>query len=758
MTSDNHVTCYEAIQRIYRNSVVRFLRNKLRERFPTEWGKKLRSPFKQEEWETANMNALAARATGELGSEVRDDFDLLSVNHFFNLFDSYYDVMFENGVQGTSGGKKEKQALLGWTKTIKALRDPLSHPSEQDLSREDAFQLLDCARRVLLRLHLVDDAGKIQLLMNKVLGVTASVDPLRSLLEDSLPPRESIVVGFVGRDNELEELRKWFQDPVARRWALAGEGGKGKSALAYNFALEVKQGAPQPYQAVLWLSAKKRRFVEGETVMIETPEFSDLDSALALLLTHYGWIEEVDNPTETKRKRVLELLNEFPALLVVDDIDSLESENENVIEFFSLHVPETSSKVLFTSRRTIFGMGGSTTHVSGFSGSEAEVFLVSRCRVMELDPALFVKKTVQDIVRITEGSPLFMEDLLRLATVKPMKEAIQLWQERGGEEARRYALGRECELLTGNARKMLLSAAIWPGPVSFAEIEGMTGASAETVTAALQELQKLFLVPKPRLIGGEERFELNVNTRSLVRDVYGSSEDYRRIQIAQKTISSGVPKTGRVAVGALIRQAMYLLRVFKYQESEELLLKGLTTHENNPDLIGVLGVIYKAWSPTTRLTDAREKFQRAWQLKNTRPEMYAHWCRMEIRDQEWTKATEAAGKGLKLLPNNRVLLYLSGYSRSRLAKEFLSGLHQGKAEKEMREARRALETALKASRESDAKDNSLNPDIYRALVLVCEMSSDLKSMRHYFELWKKEWPDDPDVVTEGQRVSRKYGF
>lgn len=758
MASDNHVTCYEAIQRIYRNSVVRFLRDKLRTRFPTGWENILRSPFKQEEWETANKNALVARATGELGSEVRDDFDLLSVNHFFNLFDSYYDVLFENGAQGASGGRREKQALLGWAKTIKALRDPLSHPSEQDLSREDAFQLLDCARRVLLRLHLVNDAGEIQLLMDKVLGITASVDPPRSLLEDSLPPRESIVVGFIGRDKELEELRKWFQDPVARRWALAGEGGKGKSALAYNFALEVKQGAPQPYQAVLWLSAKKRRFVEGETVMIETPEFSDLDSALALLLTHYGWIEEVDNPTETKRKRVLELLNEFPALLVVDDIDSLESENENVIEFFSLHVPETSSKVLFTSRRTIFGMGGSTTHVSGFSDSEAEVFLASRCRVMELDPALLVKKTVQDIVRITEGSPLFMEDLLRLATVKPMKEAIKLWQERGGEEARRYALGRECELLTGNARRILLSAAIWPGPVSFAEIEGMTGASAETVTAALQELQKLFLVPKPRLIGGEERFEINVNTRSLVRDVYGSLEDYRRIQTAQKTISSGVPKTGRVAVGALIRQAMYLLRVFKYQESEELLLKGLTTHENNPDLIGVLGVVYKAWSPTTRLTDAREKFQRAWQLKNTKPEMYVHWCRMEIREQEWTKATEAAGKGLKVLPNNRVLLYLSGYSRSRLAKEFLSGLHQGKAEKEMREARRALETALKASRELDEKDKSLNPDIYRALVLVCEMASDLKSMQRYFELWKKEYADDPDVVTEWERVSKKYGF
>ncbi len=354
MVCDNLVLCYEAIQRIYRNAVVRLLRDRIREKFPSEWQERLQAPFRKE-WESIRNNAMVPRATGELESELRDDFDLLSVNHFFNLFDSYYDLLFRNNLPLGSDAKKEKSAVLEWTRTIKTLRDPISHPGEQDLPREDAFQLLDCARRVLLRLGLADEAQKIKLLLNKVLGVTESIDAPKPLLADSIPPRESIVVGFVGRDKELAELREWFQNPVARRWALAGEGGKGKSALAYSFALEIKRSAPQPYQAVLWLSAKKKKYLEGVTVAIETPDFSDLDSALTVLLTHYGWIEETGNPTETKRKRVLELLNEFPALVIVDDIDSLESKNENVIEFFSFHVPETRSKVLFTSRRTIFG-------------------------------------------------------------------------------------------------------------------------------------------------------------------------------------------------------------------------------------------------------------------------------------------------------------------------------------------------------------------------------------------------------------------
>lgn len=755
MSQENLVICYEGIQRIYRNSIVRFLRSKLSAAFPNEWENKLRSPF-QKEWDTMKQNALLSRTSGELTTQVRDDFDLLSVNHFFNLFDAYYDVLLKVTASGSAEEKKrQKQALLNWLKTIKNLRDPLSHPPEEDFSREDSFLLLDCARRVLLRINLDDEASKIQELMNKILEPAISPSPV---LEDRLPPRESIFSRFIGRDKELDELRNWFYDPATRRWALAGEGGKGKSALAYQFALEIKQAAPKPYQAVFWLSAKKRKFLEGVTKPVEAPDFSDLDSAFACLLSHYGWIEETAEPTETKRNRILELLNAFPALVVIDDIDSLETENENVIEFFSLEIPRTQSKVLFTSRRTIFGMGGSTTHVSGFSDQDAEVFIRSRCEIMELDSAIFDKKTVQRIVRITDGSPLFIEDLVRLTAVAPSaKDAVGLWEERGGYEARRYALGRECELLTRNARKVLFAAANWLGPVSFVEIEAVTGMTRDSITAALQELQKLFLAPKPRLIEGEERFEVNLNTRALVRDVYGSSREYIQILNAYRTISEGESQKDRGTVGALIRQAIYLLRASKFREAEEHLLKAMQRYDSDPDLIGVLGLVYKSWHPP-RLTDAREKFRRAWQLRGAKQDTYEHWCRMEIKENEWSKAAEAAENGLKILTDNRTLLYLAGYTLSRLARELLTGLHQGKAQKEIEKARNYLERALKVSEQADGREKTTNADIYRALVLVCEMASDSKSMEYYFRLWRKEYPDDPDAESEWNRVSRKYAL
>lgn len=756
MSQDNTVTCYEGIQRIYRNAIVRHLRSSLQQSFPTDYLEQLRSPFTADEWSKIKQNAYASRNTGELSNQVIDEFDLLSVNHFFNLFDKYYDVLLtSNSSDEPREKKRQKDKLLNWSKTIKDLRDPLSHPSEEDFTREDTFLVLDCARRILLRLNLVDDAFRIKNLMDKLMGPVTSLDMQREPLEDRLPPRESIVVDFIGRDKELKELREWFDDPVSRRWALAGEGGKGKSAIAYSFAFEIKLRSPQPFQTVFYLSAKRRKYQEGVIVSIDKPDFCDLDSAFNCLLTCYGWIEEISNPIESKRKRVIELLTEFPALIVVDDIDSLESENENVIEFFSLELPQTKSKVLFTSRRTIFGMGGATTHVGSFDYQDGEKFILSRCQLMELDPSIFNKGIIKEIIRVSEGSPLYIEDLMRLAAMMPAKEAIKIWEQKGGNEARRYTLGRECDLLTADARRVLIGTCIYLGAVSFAEIETVLGITPEILTSALQELQKLFLVPKPRLIEGEQRFEVNVNTRALVRDVYGSTDLYRRIEAAHKTITEGVSKTGRGDIAAIIRQSVFQVKASKHQEAERLLLKALEKYHSDPEIMAFLGWVYKTWHPP-RITDAREFFIRAWQLKHKNQEMYEHWCKMEIKELEWTKAAEAAEKGLKLIPNNKLLLYLAGYTRNRLGKDLLGGLHKTKAQKELSEARNYLEKALKVNLDQGHRDEALNSDIYRALALTCELSKDIKSMEYYFKRWLKDHPDDPDALSEWERVAKIY--
>ena len=51
---------------------------------------------------------------------------LLGVNHFYNLFESYFDDLFTGTkILSENDRKQSKQALLRWAKIIKNLRDPV---------------------------------------------------------------------------------------------------------------------------------------------------------------------------------------------------------------------------------------------------------------------------------------------------------------------------------------------------------------------------------------------------------------------------------------------------------------------------------------------------------------------------------------------------------------------------------------------------------------------------------------------------------
>lgn len=517
-----------------------------------------------------------------------------------------------------------------------------------------------------------------------------------------------------------------------------------------------KYRAPEPYSIVLWLSAKRRRFAEGKTVDIDQPEFADLDEALNALLQRYGFIEDLEHGLERKRARVIELATEFPALIVVDDIDSLQGRGEDAIEFFIDQLSNTKSKILFTSRRVLFGMSNITLQVRGLTDKDAEDFIASRCALLELSHDR-IARHVKDIIKVTEGSPLYMEDLLRLSCIVSPEEAIATWKQKAGEEARRYALQREVELLTPSARETLVAASVIPGPASFVEIREVTGLSADQLASALGELQGLFLIPRPRLIEGEERYELNANTRLLIHERFRSSDLWRRLDNARRSLRGELPTAGNKQVQAVIRQAVLMVRQHDQRGAEQLLKNAVEKYPNDPNLLGFLGWVYKASEPP-RITDAREIFQRAWELKSKNVEMYKHWARMEAELREWTRAAEAAERGLRWAVDNRELLYAAGYARSRLARELAGGQHHERARRENENAHRLLERALRSPEELDIGERKRSSDIYRALVLNCDALEDATGVYQYLDLWLLEHPEDDVAWSEYGRLSEKYRF
>jgi len=775
--------CFEGISRIYRNSCVQHIRTVLKNKYPTDYEQYIKRLFKDEEWQTITRDAEMLRKTGEIESPLVDGIDVLSVNHFYNVFDCYFDDLFPSAVSLPEEVRKgQRQAVLTWAKHIKRLRDPaLGHPSEKDLSRDDAFGLLDAARRIL-KLFDEPSAGRMAELIDVAIAPEATqiVPSLitHKLDVSTLPPRESIAPDFIGREQELAVLMKWVQDPERRLWLLAGDGGKGKTAIAYELASRLSSDAPNNLEAVIWLSAKRRKFSSGHVVEAEA-DFSDLESALDAVLSVYGERTEGANLSQ-KESKVLEYLHLLPALVILDDVDSLEGPGLEALTFFMFELAKTPSKVLLTSRRvTHFGMEPITTQVSGFESTskDGSGFVMSRVGMFNLDPSLFSsRRLIQEIIKVCDGSPLFIEDLLRLCCHGESPEkAINVWKTQDGQDARRYALQREYDLLSNDAKKVLLACALYEGAVSVADISVATSMSHSKVMDSIKELQNVFLVPKPRLIEQEPRFALNMNTRRLVLDVQQNTDLARNISKYIAAASDKLPSTPgqRSQIRQYIRQAVSLVKLDKHADAEATLIRGLEIFPESADLHGTLGWVYKQWSPPSRFVDARKRFQRAADLKGKTPDIYVHWSQMESDDNEWTRASEAAETGLKVLPRNLQLGLLAGSARLRLGKNLASQALDDRASQEFRKAEKLLKSILVKPELTEEGGYMLRSHVLRALVLTYEQlvkntsipkrgrtNSVRQRLLHMLGdaliTWKSEHPSDQYAKTEFSRLVVRF--
>jgi tetratricopeptide (TPR) repeat protein len=743
----NNAICYEAIQRILRNSIVDYLRLRLPETFSDDHIEKLKKPF-EKEWSSLVLNAEACRATGGTATKIRDEYDLLSVGHFFNIFDAYFDKLFATSILLQGKYKKPGKAkFLGNLKAIKDVRDPLSHPVEEEISFEEAFGLLIDAKQVLSSLGLEDQARAISDLMQRLQGLDAQEE---GKLVCSLPTQDSIYLDFVGRSEVLQSLGQWFANPSNKRCLLAGDGGKGKSAVAYRFAQRLS-GATDDYRLIAWLSAKRRRFEEGKVVAINEPDFSDLDSAVDRMLLHYGIIASEDKSLEQKKTILMQLLNDFPAFLVVDDIDTILTDTE-AVGLFTFDIPATKSTVLLTSRRDIPGVKSLT--IRGFEISEVGDFVKSRVELYGLDSSAFHPGVYEKLWQATDGSPLYMDDLLRLAHIVSVEKAIDLWTERKGDEARKYALQRELEQLSTDARRVLIAASIGDHPISFPEIESIVKISEDRIMSALAELQTLFLVPKPRIVEGEQRFELNSNTRKLVRLVEERTDQYARIEANSKAIQGTLRRVGNGVVSALIRQALLLVNSGRGPQAESLMLNAIDKYPQEADLQGFLGFVYRRMD---RFTDAAKHFNAAYQLKCTTRDAYRHWVKMEMYLGEWTRAIAAADKGIRMIPGFYELHAFRAQCKLRSGQDFARRLQREKAFKLWSEAAAELKVALKAPDKLQSGEREISAEMYRVMIICLDLMGDFKGLYAAFQNWRNEHPDDSNVEKQREFIEGKRG-
>jgi len=743
----NNAICYQGLQRLFRNTVVGFLRHRLPRIFPTDHAQRMKKLF-GEHWEKAAQNAAQSREIGGTTTTVRDEYDLLGTNHFFEIFDTFYDKLFSTEAGQPAGlPRPVKSKVLGNLKTIKDGRDPLSHPVEEDISFEEGHHLLIEAKQILAWLGYDAQAAELSTLATQLNG--GEVEP--PSIVRRLPSEDSIYQEFVGRGTVLTDLAACFANPDNRRCLLAGDGGKGKSAVAYRFAQNLSS-SPGRFQLIIWLSAKRRKFQDGSTSNIELPDFTTAEEAVDRLLNEYGaTATDLSKTPEEKRRLLMDFMDTLPAFVIADDIDTV-LDDYQVVSLFTHDIPHTQSAVLLTSRRDIPGVRSFI--IKEFDQAEANQFVRSRIKLYDLDAALFVPSILSEIAKATDGSPLYMDDLLRLTKVVNIKTAIKMWQEKKGDEARKYALQRELEQLTVDAKRVLIAAAITDDPISFAELENLLRLPEERLYSTLNELQTLFLFPKPRIVEGEQRFQINLNTKKLVRLVESSSDMYARIERASKALAGKLPDAGKGIISSLIRQAYLRLNAGQYSEAEAILQDAIGKYPNATDLHGFLGFTYRR---AGRIADARNQFEVASKFKDSKREMFLQWIKMEISDKEWSKAIAVAEKGLKHHPTFYELVENKVYAQRQAGFDFHRGLHREKAEKLWIDAVEEVKRKIKVPEELESGARQQNASMFCSIVICLDMLGRFRERDLWLDRWEKEHPDDPQVARQKEYLRQKRG-
>lgn len=413
----------------------------------------------------------------------------------------------------------------------------------------------------------------------------------KTRLENNLPDRNFICPKFVGRQDLIDRLWRWFADDLSHVRVLAGEGGLGKTSVAYQFAEEICGSGDIAIERVVWLTAKREQFAGVMDSVVSVPEthYSSYEELLKVMSRSLGYLEEeLEDASEKSLQRMLQqgsqLLSTF---FVIDDVDSLTpAEQRKVLELGFLFAGNNKSRLLMTTRVNQSYSEDIAIQIKGFALEEYRGYLgtlFARYGYVDID-----ERSIPKMHECTGGSPLFTESLFRLVRYIPLEKAISEWRGGKGESVRAAALEREVNQLSAEAKRVLL-AATHLRECSLSELVEVAGYVSELISERVLELSSLYLVSAPRFTD-EPRFLVNNTTRRYVLDNAATiAPDHVRIEQRAKKLRQ-TAKALRATrqnpiIGAAISEAVAHLKRSAVNEARQTIAAAAKRFKNHPDLL-----------------------------------------------------------------------------------------------------------------------------------------------------------------------------
>ncbi|MGG1656592.1 MULTISPECIES: RNA-binding domain-containing protein [Geobacillus] len=396
-----------------------------------------------------------------------------------------------------------------------------------------------------------NDIAKDLVTIEKIISNSTRLNPNNTISNDptynkysKFPPPP--YYKFLGRDDEInliyEELIYHHKNYLL---SLTGDGGIGKTSIAYKVAHQVKESiknGENEFDDVIWISAKDQRiyFDERRQLHREFNSLEDLYNKILLVFYDKNFIQSLD--FYKKEEYVNQALESAKFFIVLDNLEVFSNEEIADIHRFIKNAP-LGHKFLLTSRHDLRVQ--EFIHIEKFGEDISKIYISELIKDLVQDEETQKRFEIQisdnfdRFYKLTNGNPLyikfFIAQMIRNRGINDILERRNLEAEK---PLKAYCFDSTLNNLEANELLLMYSLAVSENNhLSFHELKYVTSIEHTELQNVLESLCSQSMLYK-EYQNGQLVYSLNNLLRSyLIEEKRIPGAEYNRLHQKTRKIS-----------------------------------------------------------------------------------------------------------------------------------------------------------------------------------------------------------------------------
>lgn len=307
--------------------------------------------------------------------------------------------------------------------------------------------------------------------------------------------------GFVGREKEKRDIIKYLRSEQDRIITITGSGGVGKTATALKVAYSFLRDFHNPFDAIIWFSAKINKLTDDGIVSLSPDIKSDKQLVEDILeIVDQETLISFRNakvPFDSFKNHLYNIFSSQKCLLIIDNLETI-IENDSLISFIK-DIPRPS-QVLITSRK---GLGEIERRYPISDMLEKDAIQLFRIIAKErkmLNLLRLQNETISELVKRVKCYPLLIKWSIGQIFLGKDIEAAFCQIFAGESEIAKFSFNDVFSLLSDDAKITLFSMIVQGDkPVSRYVLMHLTNLTDDLFEDAIKELvMTSFIAPESR--------------------------------------------------------------------------------------------------------------------------------------------------------------------------------------------------------------------------------------------------------------------